>query len=373
MRTKGSKSDGFYRAFEDKHRGSRQLIRSRLSVYLPFIESLKEIDKNPSAVDLGCGRGEWLELLREAGVEAQGVDLDDNMLAACREIGLRVKTGDALAFLRELPDSSQTIVSGFHIAEHLAFADLRTLVQEAFRILKPAGLLILETPNPENLRVGATNFYTDPTHKNPLPPHLLSFLPEYYGYARIKVLRLQEPPELAKSSNVSLGDVLSGVSPDYAVVAQKPSDGISMAATGGAFEAEHGITLDELAERFDQQLVRQADEMTQMAQGLAKATAFKDEFAKAASAWAQISAGFNAEVASKNAGIAQREKKISELEKEVAAKNDALSARAAEIAMLNQREAALRQQLAAVENSRSWRITAPLRFVGRTVRWLARG
>ena len=465
------------------------LIRSRLKVYLPFIESLKKIDQKPNAVDLGCGRGEWLELLRDSGFEAQGVDLDESMLAACREIGLQVKKGDAIAFLRELPDASQTIVSGFHIAEHLAFFDLRTLVEEALRVLKPAGLLILETPNPENLRVGATNFYTDPTHKNPLPPHLLAFLPEYYGYTRIKVLRLQESPELAKSSNASLGDVLAGVSPDYAVVAQKASDRTTMAATAGAFEAEHGLTLDMLVNRFDQQLVRQANESTHVAQEFAKATAIAEGFAKAASSWEQISSGFFAELSSKNAIIAQRDKKISEVVKEIAllnldtahlrqainerdeqirhlqkemscvdketaslrqvvderneqvrhlqtemsrvdketaslrqvvderneqvrhlqtemsradteaarlhhviqecnaafeiersrlgaelaASNDALSVRAAELALLNQREAALREHLAAIGYSKSWRITAPLRFVGRTVRWLVPG
>ena len=186
-------NERFYRAFEDRFRGSREVIKSRLTVYLPFIEPLQEIYDVCRATDLGCGRGEWLELITEAGVTAHGVDLDDGMLAACRERNLSVETGDAISFLKSLPDQSQAIISGFHIIEHIAFSDLRVLVQEAFRVLKPAGLLILETPNPENIVVSSTSFHLDPSHIKPIPPQLLAFLTEYYGFYRNKILRLQEP------------------------------------------------------------------------------------------------------------------------------------------------------------------------------------
>ena len=187
-------SDRFYRAFEDRFRGSRELIKSRLRVYLPFIEPLTSIYGTCKAVDLGCGRGEWLELLVESGFEATGVDSDEGMLAACAERALPAERGDAISHLRRLPDNTIAVVSGFHVAEHLSFADLQTLVQEAVRVLKPAGLLILETPNPENLMVGTSGFYCDPTHHRPIPPTLLSFLAEFFGFARLKVLRLQERP-----------------------------------------------------------------------------------------------------------------------------------------------------------------------------------
>jgi len=241
----------FYRAFEDRHRGPRELIKSRLRVYLPFIEPLKTLYADCRAVDLGCGRGEWLELLREIGVDAHGVDLDDGMLAACRELGLRVETGEAGSCLKTLPDESQAIVSGFHIAEHMPFADLQILVQEALRVLKPAGLLILETPNPENIAVGTANFYVDPTHRRPIPMQLLSFLPEHYGFCRTKVLRLQESPELAGNKAPSLLDVLSGVSPDYAIVAQKRASDEQLAEFSPAFEKEYGVSLEALAVRYD--------------------------------------------------------------------------------------------------------------------------
>jgi SAM-dependent methyltransferase len=106
------------------------LIKLRLCFYLPFIEPLKQTQPCPEAVDLGCGRGEWLEILAENGFSALGVDRDDGMLAACRERGLSSEKGDAIECLKRLPDASLMIVSGFHIAEHLPFVDLRRLVQE---------------------------------------------------------------------------------------------------------------------------------------------------------------------------------------------------------------------------------------------------
>ena len=246
-------SENFYRAFEDKHRGSRDLIKSRQRIYLPFILPLQSIYSDAKAIDLGCGRGEWLELLTESGFDALGVDLDDGMLAICRKLHLNVATTDALAALKTLPNESQLIVSGFHIAEHIPFIVLQILVQEAMRVLKPGGLLIFETPNPENIVVGSCNFYLDPTHQRPIPPQLLGFLPEHYGFARIKILRLHEALDLSGSLALTLGDVLGGASPDYAVVAQKAANENILSATSQAFEPEYGITLEALADKYDRQ------------------------------------------------------------------------------------------------------------------------
>ncbi len=211
----------FYRAFEERYRGSRELIAGRLGAYLPFVLPLLDVYKPAATVDLGCGRGEWLELLTQRGFEASGVDLDAGMLAACTERGLRVVQQDALDCLKSLPDESQTIVSGFHIVEHIPFDVLDAIVRQAMRVLKPGGLLILETPNPENLVVGTSSFYLDPTHIRPIPPMLLSFLPEHYGFARVRTLRLQEEHGFLGRAEITLMDVLGGVSPDYSVVAQK--------------------------------------------------------------------------------------------------------------------------------------------------------
>lgn len=247
----------FYRAFEERYRGPRSLIQQRLQVYLPYLQPLLPLDPTapaPAALDLGCGRGEWLELLQTAGFAPHGVDLDDGMLAACHQLGLPAVQGDALVHLRALRDGTQAIVSGFHIAEHISFDDLQTLISQALRVLQPGGLLILETPNPENITVGSCSFYLDPTHQRPLPPKLLSFLPEHLGYARVKVLRLQEENRLVDSPRIQLIDVLAGVSPDYAVVAQKTASPDVLQAFDAAFALVHGLELEALAQRFDSRM-----------------------------------------------------------------------------------------------------------------------
>ncbi|MEP6789797.1 MAG: methyltransferase domain-containing protein [Ramlibacter sp.] len=244
----------FYRAFEDRHRGSRELIQDRQRAYLPFLRELVALYPGATVTDVGCGRGEWLEMLRAQGIAARGVDLDEGMLSACRELGLDVRRGDAVAFLQSQEADSQLAVSGFHIAEHLPFDTLHALVAQALRVLKPGGLLILETPNPENLVVGTSSFYLDPTHQRPLPWQLLEFLAQYHGFGRIKVMRMQESAALAERESLSLMDVLGGASPDYAVVAQKPPRAEDESRLAAAFLPDYGLSLETLAARYDTKL-----------------------------------------------------------------------------------------------------------------------
>ena len=245
--------NNFYKAFEDQHRGSREIIKARLGVYTPFIKKIAQLHPGATALDLGCGRGEWLELLQDLQLTATGIDLDDGMLAACRDRGLNVQTGDAIAHLKSLPAESMSIVSGFHIAEHLSLEDLQTLIQESLRVLKPAGLLILEVPNTENLVVGTSSFYLDPTHQRPLPSALLSFLVGFLGFARSKVIGVQESVPLREQHGpTSLFAVLSGVSPDYAVIAQKAGETSQIAQFDVLFAKEYGLTLEMLANRYQE-------------------------------------------------------------------------------------------------------------------------
>lgn len=249
--------DNFYRAFEDKHRGSRELIKERLKVYLPFIEPFKNIYKKEElkVLDLGCGRGEWIELVSENGFKALGVDIDDDMLQACKTLNLDVIHIDALEFLKKSPDDSFVVVSGFHIVEHLQFDVLQNLIKEILRVLKPGGLLILETPNPENIKVATVNFWLDPTHIRPLPPLLLSFLTEHYGFERVKTLRLQEDKNIKNLDYVSLLQVLYSPSPDYAIIAQKHASTEITALFNDVFSKEYGVTLESLAEKFQNHIL----------------------------------------------------------------------------------------------------------------------
>ena len=309
-------NDFFYRAFEDRFRGSRSLISARLVVYQPFLRPLAVAFQTPKALDLGCGRGEWLEVLGDSGFDAIGVDLNEGMLAACQERGLTGQLGDALSTLKELPSESLALVSAFHLVEHLPFEAVQILVQEALRVLVPGGLLVLETPNSENLTVGTSSFYLDPTHLRPLPAALLEFVAEHAGFCRSKVLYLQEATDLHGDSQVALMDVLSGVSPDYAVVAQKNAPPALMAEFDAPFNAKYGLSLDSLARRYD----------TQTSQ-------------------------FNMQLVERSDQLVERS---DQLEKAVAQFGEQLSQ--------------VQTQLEGILGSRSWRITAPMRWLGDAAR-----
>jgi O-antigen chain-terminating methyltransferase len=143
-------------------------------------------------LDLGCGRGEWLELLAEQGWHARGLDSNRVMVEECRQRGLAVSEGDVLAHLRSLPDASLGAVTAFHVLEHLPLEVLLRFLDETARVLRPGGIAIFETPNPENLVVGGCDFYRDPTHQRPLHPDTVQFLVEQRGLVRVEILRLSE-------------------------------------------------------------------------------------------------------------------------------------------------------------------------------------
>ncbi|GAB2479715.1 class I SAM-dependent methyltransferase [Comamonas humi] len=255
--------NGFYRAFEERFYAPRSVIKELRRQYLSFIQPLSILYPNCPTFDIGCGRGEWLELMQELGMAPFGVDLDEGMLQGCFDLDLPAKQGDAVAHLKTLTDSSQAVITAFHVVEHISFEQLQTVVIEAYRALKPGGLLIMETPNPENIVVATRNFYLDPTHQRPIPPSLLSFLPEFHGYARVGTLRLQENRELRARADTSLLEVLSGVSPDYAVIAQKAATPEMLANFDTAFNAHYGLDLNQLTHRYDSRLAQQLDSLDQ--------------------------------------------------------------------------------------------------------------
>ncbi|TRU68696.1 MAG: methyltransferase domain-containing protein [Microcystis viridis Mv_BB_P_19951000_S69] len=205
--------DAFYFAFEERFRGSREEINQRLEVYLPRLREAQIAPGDSLILDLGCGRGEWLELLRDNGYRARGIDLNRVVIEQCQSRGLDVLEGDVIAYLQSMPDDSVAVITGFHIIEHLPFEILVKLLNEAFRVLRQRGLVIFETPNPANVLVGSCNFYFDPTHRNPLPSLMTQFLVQYCGFAQVEILNLN------------------------------PSDG---------FKADEGNELDELSKQFNQ-------------------------------------------------------------------------------------------------------------------------
>ena len=186
--------DEFYAAFEDKFRGERDDVKGRVAVYVPRLVDAGLGTSEAPVLDLGCGRGEWLELLKDRGLRARGVDTNRTMLARCRAMGLDVTEADALASLTETPAASLGAVTGFHIVEHLPLPYLVSMLKETARTLRHGGIAIFETPNPENVLVGSHTFYLDPTHLNPIPPATLKFFMEAAGLRDVELVFLHPSP-----------------------------------------------------------------------------------------------------------------------------------------------------------------------------------
>ncbi len=217
--------DAFYLSFEDRYRGTRGAIKERQRVYLPHVERSAKATGHDAVIDIGCGRGEWIELLGESGLAARGFDLNRIAVEECKERGLNAEIGDALAVLAALPENHLAAVTSFHVIEHVPFETLVKMVELSFRVLKPGGVLILETPNPANLVVAAERFYFDPTHRNPLPSELVSYLAMSRGFEPVEVLPLH-PVDWPHRQNYDdamlayLQDKLFGPQ-DYGIIAWK--------------------------------------------------------------------------------------------------------------------------------------------------------
>ena len=214
--------DGLYASFEDQFRGPRDEVQRRLAVYVPIVN---QAQITSGVLDVGCGRGEWLQLLKAEGIEAQGVDRNRVFIEECRHAGLDVIEEDALIHLRSLPDESLNAVTTFHLVEHVPFEMLINLIDEVVRVLKPEGMLIVETPNPENFMVGSCNFYADPTHRNPIPSETLQFLLGARGLDIINVLKLRPWDEArikGDSEIVKRFNEYFYSAPDYGIIARKP-------------------------------------------------------------------------------------------------------------------------------------------------------
>jgi SAM-dependent methyltransferase len=187
--------DAFYASFDEQFRGSREEIKGRLRTYLPIIAKNGVGTEPMPILDVGCGRGEWLEVLKEEQLRATGVDSNRILVAQCGNRGLEVVEEDLMDHLQHLPDASLGAVTGFHIIEHLPIETLVRFLNETVRVLKPGGVVIFETPNPENVLVGSCNFYFDPTHRNPLPSQVMKFLVESKGFVGVEILKLNPSDE----------------------------------------------------------------------------------------------------------------------------------------------------------------------------------
>ncbi len=222
-----------YLEFENQHRGTRQDIKERQAVYLPYFA--KSVSPQAPLLDIGCGRGEFLEAAGEAGLAAKGVELNPEMVALCQRQGLEVAEADALEYLRGIEDESLGGILMAQIIEHLSHDELSELVSLAGAKLKPGGWLIAETVNPACLTTFSGAFYLDLSHIRPIHPEASRFLWQWAGLTSVEILLLSPYPEdyllkkvpgedeaaQALNYNVQrLNELLYGPQ-DYAVVGRK--------------------------------------------------------------------------------------------------------------------------------------------------------
>jgi 2-polyprenyl-3-methyl-5-hydroxy-6-metoxy-1,4-benzoquinol methylase len=217
--------DKLYVDFEDRFRGTRADIKQRQRFYLPILAEAGAGAPERPIVDVGCGRGEFLELLRDEGLTARGVDMNDAMAASCRDMGLDCTAEDALAYLARQPAGSVGAVTGFHIIEHLPFKTMVRLFDAAHLALAPGGLIVFETPNPANLLVASRWFYLDPTHRNPLPGEMVAMIAEARGFIRVSIVELHPMDQRFGGEDKILSEQLDQIfhgPQDYALLARKP-------------------------------------------------------------------------------------------------------------------------------------------------------
>jgi O-antigen chain-terminating methyltransferase len=170
-----------YVGFEDRFRGSEEEIRARLASYVPCFEGASDV------LDLGCGRGEFLELLKAKGVKARGLDLNPEMVEVCRARGLDAAVGDALGYLSGLKDESLGGLLAVQVVEHLEPDYLVRLLQTAFYKLRPGARIVLETINPACWVAFFESYIRDLTHVRPLHPETLQYLLQASGFAGVEI------------------------------------------------------------------------------------------------------------------------------------------------------------------------------------------
>jgi 2-polyprenyl-3-methyl-5-hydroxy-6-metoxy-1,4-benzoquinol methylase len=181
-----------YVGFEDRFRGSQELIRARQLEYLPYFQGASDV------LDIGCGRGELLELLREKGVSGRGLDVNHEMVEVCLARGLDVAEGDALSYLQQQPDGSLGGLIALQVVEHLEPGYLMEMLDVAYHKLRPGSHVILETINVASWYAFFSSYIRDLTHVRPLHPDTLSYLLTASGFQRVTVRYSAPFPEDGK-------------------------------------------------------------------------------------------------------------------------------------------------------------------------------
>jgi O-antigen chain-terminating methyltransferase len=206
-----------YGKFAERFRGSEEHVKTGQQIYLPYFEGCRDV------LDIGCGRGEFLEMMRDASIPARGIDLGAESVATCRLKGLDAEIADVFPYLASLEEGTLDGIFCSQVVEHLPPERLPELIRLCAQRLARGGVIAIETPNPECLAIFGTHFYLDPTHTRPVPHPLLRFYLEEYGVGQVELRRLAPAVETMpalRSLPDDFRDAFFG-SLDYAVIGRK--------------------------------------------------------------------------------------------------------------------------------------------------------
>ena len=259
-----------YLDFENKFRGSRDSIFSSLSHYDSLINTLFDFDPRINLLDIGCGRGEFLQRYSGKLVESKGIDKDIKMVELCKKNKINVIEGDALSLLKSFESESFSVITAFHIIEHLTKMQLFEFISSCKRILKPNGVLIMETPSIDNLLVSTKLFYLDETHINHINPDGLAFSLENIGFDQVKYFFINGGP-LQSANSLNLTRVLNGVAQDLLIIACKNQIMSNLLFTNSTFwqsQLRIAPSTLESASDFDFQMSRNISELKECINGI---------------------------------------------------------------------------------------------------------
>ncbi len=213
-------SERNYLEFENRFRGDRQSLIDQFSKYDCLVDLVLKDINSPKILDIGCGRGEWLQKWSSKISDCIGIELDSEMISTCRKYGLKIIEGDAIDSLIAFADNSVDLITIFHLVEHMNSLKLKELLFECMRILSPKGLLIIETPSIDNILVSTNSFYLDPTHVNHINAQNIEFTLEKIGFDFTKSYYINGGP-LQNDSPLKITRILNGTAQDLLVIATK--------------------------------------------------------------------------------------------------------------------------------------------------------
>ncbi len=206
-----------YFVFEEKFRGSTEDIKQRQIIFVEYFKNCQNV------LDIGCGRGEFLSLLKENGIGAKGIDINQDMVLYCQKNGLDVQKAEALGYLASLEDKSLDGVFSAQVVEHLQPEEMISMIKLCYDKMKYGTYFVAETINPLCLGVFSTNFYMDLSHNKPIHPETIRFLLESIGFREIQFNFFSPFPEEAKLRNMELTDLPEKLKKEFEVLNQNIS------------------------------------------------------------------------------------------------------------------------------------------------------